>query len=279
MTAVGGVRRDKDDPASRIGRLTVAEARAAIAEGVVQGGMIPKLEEAFAPLAAGVGRVQIVAPERSRRRCARRGQWARCSRPEVESAPMGRLQNHLQRKFLAGILAAVPLAVTAFILWYVDAHLRDLVGVRIPFVGIPAALAALYLLGVFVTSLIGRYLLRAVDWTLNRLPGFKDLYRSWKQIAVSPDVDAGILAKVVLIPDESGKIRMLGFTSGRPIEGSEDTLCVFVPASPNPATGRLYFVRVHKYLFLPVGTKDALKFIVSGGNYVPPSIGVALPRS
>jgi acetylglutamate kinase len=62
VTAVGGVRRDKDDPASRIDRLTVSEARAAIAGGVVQGGMIPKLEEEFAPLEAGVGRVQIVAP-------------------------------------------------------------------------------------------------------------------------------------------------------------------------------------------------------------------------
>ena len=61
VTAVGGVRRHRDDPASRIGRLTVGEARHAIAQGVVQGGMIPKLEEAFAPLEAGVARVQIVA--------------------------------------------------------------------------------------------------------------------------------------------------------------------------------------------------------------------------
>jgi acetylglutamate kinase len=61
-TAVGGVRRDKDDPATRLARLTVAEAKAAIADGTVQGGMIPKLEEAFAPLAAGVAAVHIVAP-------------------------------------------------------------------------------------------------------------------------------------------------------------------------------------------------------------------------
>ena len=61
-TAVGGVRRDKDDPATRLPRLTVAEAKAAIADGTVQGGMIPKLEEAFAPLAAGVRAVHIVAP-------------------------------------------------------------------------------------------------------------------------------------------------------------------------------------------------------------------------
>jgi len=62
VTRVGGVRRDKDDPTTRISRLTVAEARAAIADGTVKGGMIPKLEEAFAPLGAGVAAVHIVAP-------------------------------------------------------------------------------------------------------------------------------------------------------------------------------------------------------------------------
>ncbi len=61
-TAVGGVRRDKDDPATRLEQLTVAEAQAAIRHGIVKGGMIPKLEEAFAPLAAGVDAVHIVAP-------------------------------------------------------------------------------------------------------------------------------------------------------------------------------------------------------------------------
>jgi acetylglutamate kinase len=59
-TAVGGVRRDKDDASSRIARLTVAEARAAIAAGTVMGGMIPKLEEAFESLDAGVAAVHIV---------------------------------------------------------------------------------------------------------------------------------------------------------------------------------------------------------------------------
>ncbi len=62
VSGVGGVRRDRDDPSTRIPRLTVAEAQAAIADGTVQGGMIPKLEEAMAPLAAGVGAVHVVGP-------------------------------------------------------------------------------------------------------------------------------------------------------------------------------------------------------------------------
>jgi acetylglutamate kinase len=56
------VRRDARDPASRIARLGAAAARAAIADGTVSGGMIPKLEEALAPLGAGVAAVHVVGP-------------------------------------------------------------------------------------------------------------------------------------------------------------------------------------------------------------------------
>jgi uncharacterized membrane protein len=189
---------------------------------------------------------------------------------------MGRLQAHIQRKLLAGALAAIPVAVTVFIFWYVDARVRDVVPLRYPFIGIGIALAALYVLGVFVTSLVGRWLLHALDWTLNHMPGLRDLYGTWKQIAVTPDVDAGIFARVVLIPDESGRMRMLGFTSGRPVEGTPDTLCVFVPASPNPTSGRLFFVPIGECRYATVGAKEALKFIVSGGNYVPMALGATL---
>ncbi len=189
---------------------------------------------------------------------------------------MGRLQNHLKRKFLAGALAAIPIVITAVIVWYVDAQVRELFSIQIPLVGIVVAVLLVYAVGVFVTSLLGRYFLEMTDRALNAVPGMRDLYRTWKQVAVTADVKDGIFAQVVLIPDESGRLRMLGFTSGRPIEGSLDTLCVFVPASPNPTSGRLYFVPRPICLPLPVGAKEALKFIVSGGNYVPPAIGAAL---
>jgi uncharacterized membrane protein len=190
---------------------------------------------------------------------------------------MGRIKAHVSAKFVAGVLAAIPVVVTAFILWYVDAQLRLLVPmIRYPVVGILLALVAIYLLGVFVTSLVGRYLLKAVDWILNHLPGLSDLYRPWKQIAVTPDLNTGVFARVVMIPDETGRMRMLGFSSGRPIEGSTDILCVFVPASPNPTSGRLYFVPLADCRFLAVGAQEALKFIISGGNYIPVGIGASL---
>jgi acetylglutamate kinase len=63
VTAVGGIRRDRSDPSTRLPRLTMAQAQAAIADGTIAGGMIPKVEEALVLLRAGVGAVHIVGPQ------------------------------------------------------------------------------------------------------------------------------------------------------------------------------------------------------------------------
>lgn len=61
LTGAKGVLSDPDDPSTRMERLTVAEARAAIASGAIRGGMIPKLEESFRALELGVPQVHIVS--------------------------------------------------------------------------------------------------------------------------------------------------------------------------------------------------------------------------
>ena len=187
---------------------------------------------------------------------------------------MGRVQVHFRNKLIAGALAAIPLVVTVFILYFVDSKARAIFGVEYPFVGILIALAGLYLLGLFVTSLVGQFLLGGVDAVLRRLPGLRDLYRSWKQVALTTDVHDGIFAHVVLIPGEGGG-RLLGFSSARGIEGDANTWCVFVPASPNPTSGRIFFVPSRKCLLVAMSSQEALKLVISGGSYVPGAIGAA----
>jgi uncharacterized membrane protein len=188
---------------------------------------------------------------------------------------MGRIQVHFRNKLVAGALAAIPVAVTAFILWYVDSKARALLGIETPLVGIALALLAIYLLGLFVTSLVGQFLLGLTDSIIRRIPGLRDLYRSWKQVALTADSHEGIFAHVVLVPDESGQMRALGFTSGRGIEGDPGRWCVFVPGSPNPTTGRLFFVPVDRCIPVDMHPQEALKMIISGGSYVPPAVGAA----
>ena len=185
---------------------------------------------------------------------------------------MGRVKDHVRNKLVAGVLAAIPVAVTIFILWYVDSKARELLRVQTPFVGIGLALVAIYALGVFVTSVVGQFLLHVFDIIIRRVPGLRDLYRSWKQVALA-DTQVGIFAHVVLVPDDAGRGCVLGFTSGHAIEGDPGLSCVFVPGSPNPTTGKLYFVPTTRCIRLEMNPQEALKLLISGGNYVPAAVG------
>ena len=60
MTDIDGVMRDKDDPASLIPSLTVSEARTLQAQGIISGGMIPKVECCIDAISAGVRNVTIM---------------------------------------------------------------------------------------------------------------------------------------------------------------------------------------------------------------------------
>jgi len=60
VSNVPGVLRDKNDPRTRIPHLSPSEARAHIAAGAIQGGMIPKVEESLAMLDEGIDAIHIV---------------------------------------------------------------------------------------------------------------------------------------------------------------------------------------------------------------------------
>ena len=60
MTDIAGVLRDKDDPSTLIPDITVAEAAALKEEGVISGGMIPKVDCCITAIAQGVRKVVIM---------------------------------------------------------------------------------------------------------------------------------------------------------------------------------------------------------------------------
>jgi uncharacterized membrane protein len=185
-------------------------------------------------------------------------------------------QSRIRRTFVAGLFAFVPLAATVFIVWYIN---EKTIGItewlfnrRIPFLGVVIALAAIYLTGMITTSLLGRILIRMLDAVLIRLPIIRQLYLAWKQIALTPDGTEGTFSRVVLIPDESGARRQMGFTSGRLVKSTPPYYCVFVPSCPNPVNGRLYFVPVDQCQLIEMTPEEGFKIILSTGNYVPPLV-------
>ena len=61
MTGALGVMADLNDPTTLISRLSADEAREAIADGMIKGGMIPKLEETIRAIERGANQVHILS--------------------------------------------------------------------------------------------------------------------------------------------------------------------------------------------------------------------------
>ena len=60
MTDIAGILKDKDDPSSIISEIDIKEARALFANGVISGGMIPKVECCIEAIERGVHKVTIL---------------------------------------------------------------------------------------------------------------------------------------------------------------------------------------------------------------------------
>lgn len=62
-TAVGAIYHDLDKPETRVAQINAQQAKDLIDQGIIQGGMIPKVEEALSVLANGVKNIAIVGPQ------------------------------------------------------------------------------------------------------------------------------------------------------------------------------------------------------------------------
>ena len=60
MTDIRGLLRDKDDEESLIGVVNVSEAPQLVREGIISGGMIPKIECCIEAIRQGVNKVFII---------------------------------------------------------------------------------------------------------------------------------------------------------------------------------------------------------------------------
>ena len=60
MTDIEGILRDKDDPSTLISKITVSDAPTLVEEGVISGGMIPKVECCIDAINSGVRKVFII---------------------------------------------------------------------------------------------------------------------------------------------------------------------------------------------------------------------------
>ena len=60
MTDIDGILRDKDEPTTLISKIYVSEAPQLIRQGIISGGMIPKINCCIEAIRQGVGKVFVI---------------------------------------------------------------------------------------------------------------------------------------------------------------------------------------------------------------------------
>jgi uncharacterized membrane protein len=186
---------------------------------------------------------------------------------------------------LTGLLVLAPSAITIWILYRMLNWVDNLLGQyfrfaaldynRIPGLGLLATLLLLLIAGWTASWIVSKPLLRMWDTLLMRIPGVGIVYGSTKSLGEAfLNKKEQPFKQVVLVPWPHPGMWRIGFITGRVSADVREALghdveVVFVPHSPNPASGFVHYVPRAQIVYLDWPVEDGLKVIVSGGVAQP----------
>lgn len=208
----------------------------------------------------------------------------------------------MKKHFFTGLIILMPLASTFFIIDFIVTFLTK------PFMGLAYHLLKRYqilskgffifspdqilrytsqlciLVVLFISILVLGILTRLfiINWMINfgekllhRLPIVKTIYKTTKEIVSNIfNQKKRSFQQVVLVNFPGHQIYAIGFLSEKaPKECaqkiSEELISVFIPTSPNPATGFIIMYKQENIISLHMKPEEAIKYIVSCGIVVP----------
>jgi uncharacterized membrane protein len=197
------------------------------------------------------------------------------------------LSHFIRRTFLAGLLILLPLFITYVLITFLFniftgvgaplvTGLLRLLGANglayplLPAVNLLLSLAAIFVLGMVGTNILGRRLLAGFESLLLRLPLVRTIYSSAKQVVETFQGPGRSFQRVVLVeyPRKGAWTLGLVATERRDSLGlfpSDNVLTVFIPTTPNPTSGYLVIVSPDDVKDIDFSVEEAFKFIVSGG--------------
>lgn len=189
----------------------------------------------------------------------------------------------LKKSFLTGVFVIGPLVLSvAILIWFfekVDALFSPVIdGVlrvtvpgtgHIPGTGILAGLVIILLVGLFARNVVGKRVLEALDNLINRIPGYRTIYTTLKQLtnAFSPDSTRSF-KEVLLVEYPKENSYALGFRTETVEKEGRRLVVVFVPTN-NLYLGEVLFIPEEKAQRLDLTVEQAVRILVSGGIASP----------
>jgi len=194
----------------------------------------------------------------------------------------------LRNRIITGILIAVPLVVTYWILTItygaiskISDPLMQVLGIgRDPeseaqrrVIGFFLTLMVFLFLGVMATNVFGQRIIESLEKLLLRVPFVATIYAAVKQVMDSiRSFNSGMkFRRVVYVSYPVTGYRMLGFMTGTFYDPHLKTemVNVFVPTAPNPTTGLLMMIEAKHVQDSNLTMEQATKLILSAGLIGP----------
>jgi uncharacterized membrane protein len=187
----------------------------------------------------------------------------------------------LRNKLFAGIVAAIPLIVTFYVLKIAYGFINDisepfldkLCGRPIPGLGFAVTLVMLMALGFVSTNVLGQRMLLTLEKLVLRVPLVATIYAGVKQVIDSVKAfNSGTQFKrVAYVEYPSPGCKLIGFVTGQYYDERlhQEMTSVVIPTAPNPMTGLVIVVESSKVMDSSLTIEEATKLIVSAGLVVP----------
>ncbi len=193
------------------------------------------------------------------------------------------MKKNLKNTFLTGLFVIIPLVVSvALLVWFfqkVDRLFSPLIGGvlnmilpgvgHIPGTGILAGLLIILVIGFFARNVVGERILDALDRVINRIPWYRTVYSTVKQLtdAFSPDSTRSF-KEVVLVEYPRVGSQAIGFRTATVEKEGVMLAVIFVPTN-HIYFGEVLFLPEDKVVHLDMSVEQAVRILVSGGLAAP----------
>jgi uncharacterized membrane protein len=196
-----------------------------------------------------------------------------------------------RRRLITGLVTAIPLLVTWFVLSFlfrvlsdlgqplvraikrpvlqISPDLADLIAQSwfVPTLSVLMIVVLLYFLGILASMVVGRRVIGFFEAIMHRIPIVQTVYGSVRQLLDVLKQDTGDIQRVVLIEFPSPEMKAVGFVTRtlKDADTGQELAAVYVPTTPNPTSGYLEIVPVERLISTTWTFDEAMTFIVSGG--------------
>ncbi len=196
----------------------------------------------------------------------------------------------MRKYFVTGLLIWIPLVITLWVLYTILSTLdqtllllpaswrpENLFNFKFKLIGAGAVLTVLiiFITGLLTQNFIGKYVVRAWENLLQRIPVVNSIYSSVKQVSDTLFSSSGnAFRKAVLIEYPRRECWTIAFLTGTPGGGVQEHLhgefvSVYIPTTPNPTSGFFLMLPQSDVIELDMSVDAALKYIVSMGVVAP----------